>query len=151
MSNPKAAAPTLVRITNNTDAGIDLPPVPETANAKGFPVRCLIPGGNNVPTELINAIVSYETIDRFGNKRKPHEGLFDKLEADGKIVISTDPRATKRKEGPEPPKSLASVPEAIALEFVLDCADLGLLGQWRKLEKRTPVINALDDRIARLS
>jgi hypothetical protein len=126
-----------VRIENLTAAAIELPPIP--ANEQGiaqYPVRTLIPGGNNVLTDYLHA---------------PHAALLERMTNAGQIKVDTDPKACKRPEGPEPPRTLQAQSVDVAMELIRAEESLARLQLWEKTERRDQVKSALVERIAKVS
>jgi hypothetical protein len=152
-----------IRVTNLTDAPIDLPPVPATAdNPKGWPAFVLIPGGNNVPSAYVEALRTHEVVNAFGQRVKPGLAALEKLSApqtkwahtqfpNGKIRFETDPKATLRKQGKEPPRDLRTTDQETALDHVARERSTDVLESWLVTENRTDVVAALQARIAKLS
>jgi hypothetical protein len=159
----KAPTQALTRVVNLTDAVIELPPVPPSKeNPKGWPAKALIPGGNNVPTAYLTDLGKYESKDAFGNVTRPGAEHLRKLTEphtywhhlqypDGKIKIDTDPKATLRREGKEPPRDLRTVDVDSALDLVAKERELDRLNAWLEKEGRSDVVAALQQRIAVLS
>jgi hypothetical protein len=151
MNQPvKGNAPTHIRIENLTDAPFSLPPVPPSKTLPaGFPARELPPGGWNVPLPYVTAIREHKVINAFGEEWKPHAEFFEKNES--RIRINPDPKAVNRREGVEPPDSLAKVNETAAIELVIVEPSTDVLNKWLKTEKRQNVRAALASRIAKIS
>lgn len=156
MSNDKkpagsAAKIAKIRIINNTDAGIELPALPATETSKAFPMLALVPGGNNVPAEYVEAVKAYTVKNKFGQPFRPHENLFEAHMAANRLRFDLDPGATKLPEGPEPPEDLIKVAEVIALDLIATEFNVERLQRWEKKERRDAVKAALFARIAKLS
>jgi hypothetical protein len=141
-----------VRIENLTAAAIELPPIP--ANEQGiaqYPVRTLIPGGNNVLTDYLAALAKFTVTDKFNKVHAPHAALLERMTNAGQIKVDTDPKACKRPEGPEPPRTLQAQSVDVAMELIRAEESLARLQLWEKTERRDQVKSALVERIAKVS
>lgn len=116
----------LVRVHNNKATFLGLPKV------EGFPIKNLIPGGNNVAAEYIAALEALPTDKGPGKvweawKRNKYVEVISGPHAKGEI---------KKPEGPRAPEALDTISDKAAEAFVSMEQDTNVLQKWLGKEKR---------------
>lgn len=156
--------PKYIRVINNRASGHVLPPVGD------FPGRTLLPGGNNVEAEYLDAL--RESMDADVHAVDPATGahvvnakgepvILRKRAGSYKKMLDTNDhltlltpeesaKETKKPEGPPPPPNLLDRQVELAEAFVEVESDPKTLNRWLKADNREEVKRAIGKRLQEL-
>lgn len=138
----------LTRVENTLNAPQDFPP----DRANGIPRLYLVPGGNNVPTSVIQALTTGKGPKGQDVKRGLVKDWRRKCDRGDLKVYGAEESAvlTKKAPGPDHPPTLAGFGAEAAISIVNVTSDPEVLDLWRAAEPRKTVSKAIEARLVSL-
>jgi hypothetical protein len=105
--------------------------------------KILIPGGNNIPLEVVEALESFD-------KTKGPGKVWAQWQELGWVEVDVTEGATERPEGPQAPKTLERY-RLDQVKFLLETeTDIIAMQRWAKADKRKPVRDAVRQKLVSL-
>jgi hypothetical protein len=138
----------MTRVENTLKAPQDFPP----DRKNGIPRLYLVPGGNNVPTAVVQALTSGKGPKGVDVRRGLAKDWRRKVDRGDVKVFSAEESAvlTKKAPGPDHPRTLAEYGAEAAASIVKVTSDAEVLDLWRASEPRKTVQRAIETRLVEL-